>query len=133
MSETVMITVSAGDPVLADLLEASGQLHEAMIVRGMAPVVYLWRLSQDVVGGYDTFDSCVVAAVDEASAKRVHPSEFVGAFDDSTSAWLDSKGNPPRRPLQNWAPHPDRVVAKRIGATAIYAAGAVVCTSFNAG
>jgi hypothetical protein len=37
----------------------------------------LYLLSQDVVCGYDTYDSCVVAAESEDEARKIHPSEFV--------------------------------------------------------
>jgi hypothetical protein len=132
MSETVMITVPAGDPVLADFLEAGGQMDAAMVVRGATPVVYLWLLTQSEETGYDTYDSCVVAAVDEESAKRVHPSPFRDdRFSEELETWVDGHGEPGND--GTWAHRPDQVKALRIGVTATAKPGTVVCASFNAG
>lgn len=37
----------------------------------------LYLISQDVVSGYDTYDSAVVVAANEQEARETHPSEFV--------------------------------------------------------
>ncbi len=126
-----MISVRRGADQLADLLEATGNLDAAMTVRGAKPIVYLWRLSQDAESGYDTYDSCVVAALDEASAKRIHPSFYGGTFDEAQETWVDSDGEP--RSHGDWALSPDQVTAVCIGATTTEELGTVICASFNAG
>jgi hypothetical protein len=152
MTDTVMISVRRGDDQLADLLEASGNIDAAMTVRGVKPVVYLWRLSQDVYGGYDTYDSCVVAAVDEAAAKRVHPGGGDGVvFDEDRQIWIyeslrllpgtegyafdEEEGERADDEVygHDWACHAEQVLAVCIGATTVYEPGAIVCSSFNAG
>jgi hypothetical protein len=130
MTETVMISVPRGDDQLADLLEAGGNIDAAMTVRGVKPVVYLWRLSQDENGGYDTYDSCVVSAVDEASAKRVHPSVYAARYDEQSGTWVDRHGDAFGH--GDWATHPDQVLAVRIGVSTDQP-GRVLCSSFNAG
>jgi len=37
-------------------------------------VLKLWIIEQEENGGYDTYDSAVVAAMTEEEAKRIHPS-----------------------------------------------------------
>lgn len=125
-----MITVQSGDDQLADLLEASGNMDAAMTVRGARPVVYLWRLSQDVNSGYDTYDSCVVTAVDEESAKRIHPSTYAARYDEQSRTWLYRGGD--TFDNSDWATHPDQVLAVRIGVSTDRP-GRVLCSSFNAG
>jgi hypothetical protein len=130
----VLAPLRAGDHVLADFLEASGNLDAAMIVRGHEPEgrVYLWLLSQVVSTGYDTYDSCVVAAKDEHSAKRIHPSPFRDdRFSEALGTWVDRRGEPEND--GTWAHRPDQVKAVRIGVTLDQPHGAVVCSSFNAG
>jgi hypothetical protein len=133
MSEmlTVIVELPARDPVLADFLEASGQLPAAMAVRGAAPVVYLWLLSQTEAPGWDTYDSCVVAAFDEESAKRVHPTTYGRTYSDEHGAWLDRHGD--RDDCSSWATTADNVTAERVGVAHGQQSGTVVCASFNAG
>jgi len=75
----------------------------------------LFLISQTVNSGYDTYDSAVVVAKDEQSAKEVHPHE----------TWIDLNST--------WCPTPEQVTAVCIG-TAIEGsiAGTIVCASFNA-
>jgi hypothetical protein len=142
----VLAPLRAGDHVLADFLEASGNLPAAMIVRGHEPEdrVYLWWLSQDAVGGYDTYDSCVVAAVDEHSAKRIRPSFGASEWDDDRKIWFYTaqRAQPGTEEYDErddevssgtWAEHPDQVTAVRIGVALDQAPGSVICASFNAG
>ena len=145
-TSTVLVELPAGDPVLADFLEENGQLPAAMAVRCAEPVVYLWLLSQTENGGYDTYDSCVVAAVDEQSAKRIRPSGS-GEFDERRQIWAykgkdgwrynpGDDGYDERNDevgAGDWATHPDQVTAKRIGVTSTEPPGTVICASFNAG
>ena len=74
--------------------------------------VYLYLLSQTVNNGYDTFDSCVVTAGDEAEARLMQPAD-----------WGD---------LSVWA-KPEDVQVRLIGIATHDEAGKVICASFNAG
>jgi len=79
----------------------------------------LWLISQEANDGYDTYDSAVVVAPDEETAKRVHPSGYVFSESDGPSG--------------TWAT-PENVVAKCVGVAADdLESGQVICASFNAG
>lgn len=88
--------------------------------------MYLYRLSQSVARGYDTYDSCVVAAESEDDARLIHPSCYIDLGD------LDSDCFP--RYCDTWANRPSDVTVKLIG-TAIDGTepNSVICASFNAG
>ena len=83
------------------------------------PQLYLYRISQNVCDGYDTFDSAVVCAESEEEAQRTHPSHHV-ELDDS---WEDKYG---------WASCPADVCVKYIGIAAPHIVKGIVCASFNA-
>lgn len=88
--------------------------------------MYLYRLSQSVSRGYDTYDSCVVAACSEDEARLIHPSDYVEPGD------LDRDCFP--RYSDTWAQHPSDVCVTLIGIAADgIEAGEVLCSSFNAG
>lgn len=78
----------------------------------------LYLLTQDVNTGYDSYDSVVVAAKDEDSARRIHPCEFSkwGGYDD-----------------RDWAVSPDQVDVKLIGKAVKGTLEGVILASFNAG
>lgn len=76
----------------------------------------IYLLSQDVVCGYDTYDSCVVFAKDEESARMVHP--FYG-FEKPNYSYRD------------WC-KPDDVQVTFLG-SGISDKKSVICASFNAG
>jgi len=71
--------------------------------------VKLWLLTQEENEGYDTFDGCVVAAIDEKSAKEFHPD-----FYDS------------------WSSKPENVRAKLLW-DAYDGESGIILASFNAG
>ena len=85
----------------------------------------LWLLSQNENNGYDTYDSCVVAAETESDAVRIHP----------YSRWLqEGDGLLWEDEFPTWAKTPQTVKAKYIGEAAEgITAGEVICASFNAG
>jgi hypothetical protein len=86
----------------------------------------LYLLTSDA-SGYDTYNSCVVAATDEESAKRIHPSYgIVRVFDDYCVC-----ENGIRIQSDSWSMY--SVKAKLIGTTYMYEDGSVVIASFNAG
>lgn len=82
----------------------------------------LWLISQDVNGGYDTFDSVVVAAEDEEAARLIHPSR---------KEWPKK---PERVIGKDWADYPHQVQVECIGEAADdIEAGTIILSSYNAG
>ena len=77
---------------------------------------FLWVLTQRQNRGFDTFDSCVVAADDEASAKLITP---------------DNTGFRFRNP--RWAYDIEHVTAEKLGVCKGNRRGTVIISSFNAG
>ena len=77
----------------------------------------LYYLSQNDETGYDTYDSCVVAAVDEEAARHIHP---------GGGEWDTMFGG-------TWARYPNKVKVEFIGVAASHVKPGVVCASFNAG
>lgn len=85
----------------------------------------LWLIEQDVNNGYDTFDSAVVAAVDEEAAKDTHPSEY---SDGRTTRQVEVDGTR----YSIWAPF-EKVTATCIGEAEPGTRPGVICASFSAG
>lgn len=77
----------------------------------------LWYLTQSDESGYDTYDSCIVAANSEVEAKQFHPGGATG--------WKYSG--------RSWAKSPDTVDAVVIGTAIKGTKAGVVLASFNAG
>lgn len=98
----------------------------------------LYLISQSANGGYDTFDSCVVAAKDELAARLTHPNNW--SLDGDTTAYQwDTKNQIwsytcdsgyVMKDSYTWA-SPADVKVKLIGTTDLEAG--VICASFNAG
>ena len=80
----------------------------------------LWLLTNEVVTGYDTYDSAVVAAPDEAAARMTHPSEYVDGWDGEMDRW----------PV--WCAAKN-VIVEYIGEATPETQAGVICASFNAG
>lgn len=78
----------------------------------------LYKLTQTDALGYDTFDSCIVAAVNETKARSVHP-QGKGGFHAGT--------------FRTWASSPDLVTATLIGTAKEGTPSGVILASFNAG
>jgi hypothetical protein len=76
----------------------------------------LYRISQTVNKGYDTYDSAIVCAKSEDVARNIIP----GGGD-----W----GNPPT----TWCNNPDQVTVELIGTAARGTRQGVMLASFNAG
>ncbi len=78
----------------------------------------LYLLEQTDNRGYDTFDSCVVAARDVESARNIHPQgqQFWGQQNFGT-----------------WARSPDKVRVMLIGTAVAGTPEGVILASFNAG
>lgn len=77
----------------------------------------LYRISQTVNNDYDTYDSAVVCAADEAAARAIHP----------------GMDEPCRRGRSSWCVIPDEVTAELIGTAAPGLPEGVVVASFNRG
>jgi len=84
----------------------------------VAPLL-LWLLTQSKERGFDTYDSCVVAAPTANAAKRIHPSGR-----EVPSGWWRSL---------DWPSDPHDIEATLIGVADSSIAPGVVCASFNAG
>ena len=83
--------------------------------------MWLYKLTQTEVTGWDTWDACIVAASSEEEAKGIHPrSEW-----DSENCWEDYG--------YGWASSPENVTATLIGETHSFLTPCVVLSSFNAG
>ena len=89
----------------------------------------LYLLTQDLINGYDTYDSCVVAAVDEQEARKTHPCPTVTP--KIKKEWLEWPGTPDFE-WQGWC-HWTGVEVKLIGKAAKNVEAGVICASFNAG
>jgi hypothetical protein len=77
----------------------------------------LFLLTQCENSDYDSYDSAVVAAPDEASAKKIHPAGF-------RSKWTT---------YSTWCSSPEYVTARYLGEAADDVELGVVCASFNVG
>ncbi len=83
----------------------------------------LYLLSQSEKRGYDTYDSCVVAAKSEEEARKIHPSGDDEYF--VRSARENCYGS--------WAAKPEGVTVELIGKAVKGTESGVICSSFNAG
>lgn len=78
----------------------------------------LWRISQEENNGYDTYDSAVVAAKDEAAARLINP--------DGDEGWTSE------RYWGAWCKTPDKVKVELIGKATPNIVAGVIVASFNA-
>lgn len=78
---------------------------------------YLYLLSQNTATGYDTYDSIIVCAPDEQTAKQILPSTYI-QWEDMWSGWCKS---------------PKDVTAELIGEASPDVEVGVILASFNAG
>ena len=83
----------------------------------------LYRISQTINRGYDTFDSAIVAANSEKEAQAIHP----------RGSWGDEFPNRPWEEDGTWTRRPDQVEVVLIGTAAEGIQPGVVLASFNAG
>lgn len=78
----------------------------------------LYYLSQNDETGYDTYDSCVVAAESEEAARLIRP--------DGGDNWESMFGS-------SWARYPNLVKVELIGVAVEGIKSGVIIASFNAG
>ena len=112
-----------------DLSIGSGQgvrsLWENLKGVPYTPALKLYLISQNVVNGYDSFDSAVVRAVSAEKARATHPYEaYYGVYTED-DPWVAGSGV--------WPNTPDKVEVELIGTASPGAEPGVVCASFNAG
>lgn len=75
----------------------------------------LWKISQADNGGYDTYDSAVVAAETEDEARNINP---------------DGEWN---RHYSSWSESPSLVSVEYLGEAKIGTEAGIILASFNAG
>lgn len=99
----------------------------------------IWKISQQVNKGYDTYSDAVVIAADPEAARRIHPdgrSRWDDAEDTWISNWVDNAGDSKMRPDDiasgEWS-HIKNVVVEMIGVATGEPKASVVCSSFHAG
>lgn len=79
----------------------------------------LWILTNNTVIGYDTYDSCIVAAETEQEARMFHPDGTKASFNPNTVDY-------------SWCKRLEDVQVEYLGATDRDISG-VILASFNAG
>jgi hypothetical protein len=95
----------------------------------MSEKLHLYRISQNVNNGYDTYDSAVVAATSEADARSIHPDyEY---HPGPVPASEDEFGNDDDY-SDDWCWQED-VDVEYVGEPRDGMQRGVICASFNAG
>lgn len=84
---------------------------------------FLWLLKQNTNTGFDTFDSCVVAADTKEEAIEITPHDRI------VKSMVQSLFGKQSR----WAIKKEDVIAEKIGVCHAKKRGMVIITSFNAG
>lgn len=80
----------------------------------------IYKLTNNLTSGYDTYDSVIVAAKSPAQAVKIHP-------DKSTK--MDGTG----KEGESWPTNPEWVGCQYIGKAASGTVSGVILASFNAG
>ena len=99
----------------------------------------IYLLSQDVVNGYDTYDSAVVIAENEDEARKIHPSGFVTHVTNDQWMGTYSGGGRVGEEYENessdWVRYSDidKISVKYIGEASKEQGKGLVLASFNAG
>lgn len=99
----------------------------------------IWKISQDVNRGYDTYSDAVVIAADPEAARRTHP-DGRSRWDDGEETWLshwtDNAGSVKLQPdelaVGEWS-HIKDVKVELVGVATGEAKLGVICASFHAG
>ncbi len=87
------------------------KVRDVLIINGGVKMK-LYLISQSANSGYDTFDSAVVVAPDEETARNISPDTWNGGA---------------------WCKRPDQVTVAHIGEAAEGTKQGVILASFNAG
>lgn len=80
----------------------------------------IYLLTQTLNIGYDTYDSCVVAAANEQDAVKIHPSEYIKDISEWGYEWVHYSDR-------------DKVEVKLLGKAAKGIKEGLIWSSFNAG
>lgn len=94
----------------------------------------IYKVSQSVNRGYDTYDSMVVVANNVDEASKLSPSEF-RVWSEDRDCWMFVYSDGETRPDTSskvWC-HPKDTTAELIGVTDLYSENQVILASFNAG
>ena len=92
--------------------------------------LFLWKLSQDVNNGYETYDSAVVVSCGHSAASLIHPAGDKIEWNGVDWLWADDKTE---FGMDDWA-KPRQITVQQIGeAGPGLEEGDVICASFNAG
>ena len=90
----------------------------------------LYLLSQETNDGYDTYDSCVVAAEDSTQAVRTSPDGY-RKWSPERECWVDGLGEKDRH--GTWVDDLSLIKVEQIGTARKGVEAGVICASFNAG
>lgn len=95
----------------------------------------IYLLEQDLKTGYDTFDSCVVAAINETAARNTHPSSYVTHVKNGKWMGTYTKGGEYEVDSYDWVKYSqiDQIKVTLIGVANEDVSAGVICASFNAG
>lgn len=91
----------------------------------------IYKIWADDQLSYDTYDSAIVVAKDEESARHIHPQGAARVWNKQTNRydklWYESD-----KSFDTWT-MPERVSVRLVGTTDLYPEGTVLCASFNEG
>lgn len=88
----------------------------------------IYKISQYVNSGYDTYDSAVVYAESEDEARKLHPSGSQIQGFNPPKVWWEADYT-----YGSWADKLDQVEVQLLGQALSDATPGVICASFNAG
>lgn len=98
----------------------------------------LYRLSQSVVSGWDTYSDCVVAAANEDEARRIHPRTYSGGCeyrvtDQGRFEYRYSDAFKWEEDIDSWCTSVEDVHVELLGVAVEGTTAGVICASFHAG
>ncbi len=96
-------------------------------------MLHLWKISQDENNDHDTYDSAVVVAKDEYTARLIHPAGYQLQWDEKQWTWLWAPDGSDYGDSSWTAPRDVKAVLVGDANSGILSDGDVVCASFNAG
>lgn len=96
--------------------------------------MHLYRISQSINNGYDTYDSAVVAAESDDAARKISPDSY-RRWSDADGCWmfLYDDGRDERASHPCWVEDLDLIKVELIGVASGDIKPGVVVASFNAG
>lgn len=90
----------------------------------------IFRISQDVNGGYDTYSSAIVVAGSPDEARRVHPDDSY-VWNSELNSWCYSSDPDEPAMSYSWS-NPENVEVELVG-VAHQPGTRILCSSFHAG